>query len=510
MASGSPPKVTSRAVRLFEAKARKGARRCRLEERAEPLLVGFSGGADSTALLLWLAAQLPADSLLALHVDHGLRPEGAERDAAHAERFCRERGIPFRRVRVRVPARTRRGPEAAAREARRAVFLSVAREAGARAVALAHTRDDQVETVLMRLIEGSGLGGLAGMRPEAPLAPGDPSRGEEVLILRPLLDATRAEARAYLKAQGVRWVEDETNADERRLRNLLRRRVWPAIEEALGAGAGEGVAASAERLAGALEVLEEAVRRAEEEFLAGEGAGVRIAPLSSAARLPQAVRAGLWRAALEGARRPATGGRAGRRPLGRLIEGIDRLAREGGPSAKLDLPGKLEARRNYDSLVIGPPARPLPPPQAEIPLAVPGRTAHPELGIAVEAADSPGEAEVADGRMSALLDADRLGKEAVLRARREGDRFHPAGARRERKLKELLIDRKVPRAARGEIPLVAAGQEVAWLIGHGVSEKFRAHPGSRRRVRLRAVALPKPSPKEEEGGQGSMDEGKDS
>ena len=87
------------------------------------------------------------------------------------------------------------------------------------------------------------------------------------------------------------------------------------------------------------------------------------------------------------------------------------------------------------------------------------------------------------------MDADRLGEGAVLRARREGDRFHPAGAPGGRKLKEYLIDRKVPREERDRVPLLAVGKEVAWVVGHQVSEKFRARPGSKRLIALRAGPL---------------------
>ncbi len=500
--SAASPRET---VRAFEAKLRKGWERCGLGGGRGPLSVGVSGGGDSTVLLLSAASLLeasgkaPKTSLLALHIDHGLRPEGAERDAAHAERLCKEREIPFRRLRVRVEGAEDVGLEAAARRARRAAYLAAAREAGAGAVALGHTQDDQVETVLMRLFEGSGLHGLSGIRPVSPLGPaaeggGPEAEGEgQIVLLRPLLGVTRAEARAYLAALGVEWVEDETNEDERRLRNLFRRRVRPALEEALGAGAGARVAASAAHLAAALEVLDEAVREAERSYLSEEGGEVRVAPLPAVAALPQAVRAGLWRAALD----RAGGAPRGRKPLERLIEGMDRLAREGGPAARLDLPGGLEARRAYAALAVGPPRPARQVTEEAVPLRIPGRTVHPSLGLAVEArlhereggkggkgGDPPGT----DG-MSAWLDVDLLGEGAVLRRRRAGDRFRPGRGRKDRKLKDFFIDRKIPRGERDAIPLIAVGGEVGWVIGHSVSASFRAKRGARRKVLLRAAPL---------------------
>ena len=491
------PRLRPAAVRAFEARAREGWHACAQEAAKGPVVAGFSGGADSTALLLWLSGFLPPGRpLLAVHVEHGLRGARAERDAAHAERFCREHGIPFRLIRVRVPGKRPGGLEAAAREARRKALLKAAKEAGARAVALAHTLDDQAETVLMRLFEGGGLAGLAGMRPASPM-----EGGEGVVIVRPLLPVRRSEARAYLRARKAKWVEDETNRDERHPRNRLRRRLWPVIEKAFGPAAAEGAARSAERLGAAREALEAFVSQACADLL-HEGAGrVRIAPLDRANALPQAVRAGLWRAALESIRKSAPKGRSA---LGRHLDALDRLAREGGPSATLDLPEGLQARREYGSLILAPRGRPSVPSREEVPLRRRGRTVHEGLRIVLRVSPSPGAPGEGAGRdpLAAVLDGDRLGKGAVLRARREGDRFQPAGAPGGRKLKEYLIDRKVPRGEREQIPLLAVGREVVWVIGHQVSEKFRGRAGSKRLILLRAEPL-KPSVRPKPGMDGA-------
>ncbi len=484
--------ASAKIVRLFEAKVRRGGARCRLWERKGPFVVGYSGGGDSTALLLSLAALLERaglrakERLLALHVHHGLRPGAADGDAAHAEAFCREREIPFRLARVRVKRSGGRGLEAAARDARRAALLSAADELGSNSVLLAHTRDDQVETVLMRLFEGGGPRGMAGIRPVAPLLQTSSAAGEGVLLFRPMLDLTRAEILDYLEAREAAWVEDETNADESRLRNRIRRRVWPVIEESLGGDVGALIASGAERLGALLEVLDAEVRDAEAKFVSETGAGeIRIRPLGAAAGLAQAVRAGLWRAALD---RSQAGGKRGRRSLGRLISGIDDLVTAGGPSGQIDLPGGLVARRVYDVLVIGPSPEPRAVSIEAVPLALPGRTRHGALGVELLAA--PGEdgarPVVDKGCREVSLDADRLGKEAFLRSRLEGDRFRPAGAPGERKLKAFFIDRKIPRAERDFIPLVAVGKEIAWVVGHAVSEQYRAGADTRRVITLRA------------------------
>lgn len=187
------------------------------------LVVGISGGADSTALLLVLT-ELQRDfefTLTAAHFDHRWRPE-SQADAEWVAALCRQLDVPCV---LREAADT--GPpagrsEAAARHLRRVMLTDVARQSGARWVALGHTADDQAETVLHRLLRGTGLRGLAGIAPVAPLATG-------VDILRPLLDVRRSEIEAWLITRRQSWRSDATNADPRFTRNRIRRRLLPFL-----------------------------------------------------------------------------------------------------------------------------------------------------------------------------------------------------------------------------------------------------------------------------------------
>ena len=498
MPENLPERRHSTTIREFEAKVREGCRRCGLEEFRGPLLAGFSGGADSTALILSLSSLMSGrggwpSSLTAVHVDHGLRPGGAERDALHAEQFCKTHDIPFFLCRAAVDPAQGFGLEDAARKARRDSFLQAAQERGAKVIALAHTQDEQAETVLMRLFEGAGPKGLAGISSQTLLreesAKGDPSRGEpalskslKVFIVRPLLRVSRAEVMAYLEARGAQWVEDETNSDETRLRNLVRRRIIPILRETMGGAVTERIAGSADHLSDAIETLEASVDDACGAFLSKEGNHVRIFPLSGVRLLPSAVRAGLWSAALK-----TGGGAAGRRmALERIIKSIDRLALESGPSATLSLPGKSRAWRRYDSIFIGIPDEESPLPEDEVSLAIPGRTVHPGLCIEIEASPPVEGGEAPDGKFAADLDSLSLPEGIIVRTRRPGDRFYPPGGAGERKLKEFFIDRKIPRLEREYIPLLASGDEIIWAVGHAVSEKYRSRPGSRQFVALTA------------------------
>lgn len=187
---------------------------------AAALCVGFSGGADSTALLHVLA-QLPAArarGLRALHVDHGLHAD-SERWACHCVDLCRSLDVPCDVIRVHVQARHGEGLEAAARHARHAAFVQALHPG--EWLLLAHHRDDQAETVLLKLLRGAGPEGLAGMRERRPFGPGQ--------LWRPLLSWSRAQLRAYVDAHSLRCIEDPSNADLQLSRNYLRHEILPRL-----------------------------------------------------------------------------------------------------------------------------------------------------------------------------------------------------------------------------------------------------------------------------------------
>ncbi len=198
-----------------------------------PLLVGYSGGLDSTALLHLLAREPAHRGLRAIHVHHGLQPE-ADAWADHCARTCAALGIGLEIVRVQVARDTGEGLEAAARRARMAAFAQALENDGV--LALAHHRDDQAETFLLRALRASGSDGLGAMRPWRRFGPG--------WLWRPLLDLPRQALVDYARAHGLDWIEDPSNASDDHDRNYLRRRVlsllrarWPQADAALSQAA---------------------------------------------------------------------------------------------------------------------------------------------------------------------------------------------------------------------------------------------------------------------------------
>lgn len=250
-----------------------------LDRSAAPLLVAFSGGADSTALLL-AACQRWGARVRAVHVHHGLQA-AADAFADHAQRVCGAWGVPFELRRVQVALAAGRSPEEAARAARYAALAEAARAHGAAAVLLAHHALDQLETVLLALTRGAGLPGLAAM-PERTLRDG-------VTLARPLLQADARALREQLRLAGVPWVEDPSNADPHPTRNRLRLQVLPALLQAFPQ-APKTFARSARHAAAAQALLE---ALAEQDLQAiGEPPRLAVLRTLTAARRLNALR--LW------------------------------------------------------------------------------------------------------------------------------------------------------------------------------------------------------------------------
>ena len=370
-----------------------------------PVLVACSGGADSVALAA-SAVQVGVRCAIG-HVDHGLRPESAL-EAERVRALARSLGAPFFLRTVEDLRVQGAGLEAAARQARYAALGEMASLAGTPVVATAHTRRDQAETLLLRLIRGAGPGALAGVRRRRPLLAG-------VELVRPLLDVPRAATEAYCVARGLHWVDDPHNADLARARARLRA-LWPSLLE-LNPRLEEALSGAAATFA-----EEDALLNA----LAAAGAHLHPA-LQRRALLLEAAGQGV-------------------RPERKHLETLLRLLERGEGS--IDLPGGRAVVKFERS-------RAPRPPLAEVAIPAPGRYAWGSR--ALEVAATPGRG----------VDVDVM--EApfpwTLRGQRPGDRFRPAGGRI-KKVADLRIGAHVPREERTGLALLAdAHGRVFWVEG---------------------------------------------
>lgn len=423
----------------------------------ERLVVAFSGGGDSTALL-WGLTRLPGmrERLLAVHVDHGLDP-GSDARARAARQLAARLDVPFHLARrsVDAGARAEQGLEAAARRVRYAALEAARRDTGARYVATAHHRDDQAETVLLRLRFGSGVLGMAGIRPL------------HGAVVRPLLDVPRAELAAAVAAAGLAVIDDPTNRDPAICRNHLRHHVLPLL-----ARDEPELPARLARLAGRALAATPALERAVERALGWEGGaapgnpgGETACERDRLAGLPPHVQ----RLALTLLARRAGAGLAARAAVATVL--LARLA-QGGPVA---LDAGQGWRWQADARRLRLCRREAKAPDFSYTLQVPGRLVVDRLALALSLARSPVEPWMFRGepRRAALALPLAEGDAVTLRNRRPGDRVHPLGARGSRRLKEVLIDRHVPRAERQRLPLLCLGGEIAWVPGVTIDHRFR-------------------------------------
>jgi tRNA(Ile)-lysidine synthase len=444
------------------------------------LCVAFSGGGDSTALLAALS-ELPRRprALRAVHIDHRLLP-ASSRWSAHCRRIARQLKVPLS-VRTATIARARGESLEAVARAERYRLLGGALGPG-EALLTAHHQDDQLETVLLQLLRGAGMAGLAAMPPIAPFAHG--------VLVRPLLTATRAELSAWVRAQGLAWVEDDSNAQLRADRNYLRARVLPAIRERWPSAAAT-VSRSARHAAEAQRLLDLLGEADIDRAACGAMLSARMLRRLSLERRRNALR--FWIAAAGALTPPAT----------RLEEIACTLLDAREDAQPLVAWESAVVQREGDLLSLRRVATHLP------------RTAAPSAAIR-EAANAAGRASRRRAvrgvswrwrgqRQRVLLtpfgtltlksdargpvDLDALGPTLMLRERCGGERLRPARGGPRRSLKQLFQEAHVPAAHRARLPLLFDRGRLIAVADLWLDASVQAGETSRRRARLLWRAL---------------------
>jgi tRNA(Ile)-lysidine synthase len=416
---------------------------------ARRVVAAVSGGIDSTALLLALA-DLRDEGLevVAAHVNHHLRGSDSDADETFVRDLCARLGVPLHVADGTLdPEGVRaRGIEAAAREVRYARLTAIREAAGADFVATAHQKNDQAETVLMRVLTGSGLAGLRGIHPV-----------REDRFIRPLLGVTRAGIEAFLRERNVAAREDRSNQDPRFLRNRVRAflRDLDAIDN---------LAAIADQARAQWPLLESAID-------AAEGAHAIVEPEQTSFRSwPEDE----WlRAAL----------------LHRHIRRLDpeardfdasRIAAEVTTLRRMSVTKHLELARSGEALVLRRP--PQPGQDFEVELREDAPAFIEPLGVTVrlqewnggrERAAAIGGVKSVEGRRQVIQLPETADPTFIIRNRRPGDRFQPLGLPFPKKLKDFLIDRRIDASVRDRIPLLVWNGEIVWVAGVEVSERFK-------------------------------------
>ena len=428
----------------------------------ERVVAAVSGGADSVFLFYVLFGMCeaqkergePCPALEVLHIHHGIRGEEADRDAAFAEALCRKHGVPFHLVRRNIPEEAREAGmtlEEAGRAARYAIFAREG-EDGRTAIALAHHRDDQAETLLFRLARGTGLMGLAGMREV---------RG---CYIRPLLRVSRESIEQCLRENEITWVEDSTNREDNAARNRIRHHVLPVLCTGVNTRAAEHMAQTAEMLAEVGDFVRFEAERRADLYLREESPDCIVIRRDLLREMP-VMQSEVLRIAVSRLPRSAQG-----RDFGRVHTAALRnlLAKEQGK--RLDLPGGLMAERTSDGVLLGP--------AENASVSEPAVSGCISLTEA-ETVPSP----VPENRYTKWFDYDKMNHVPQIRTRKEGD-FLTVNAEGGRKsLSDFFTDQKVPRAMRDRILLLADGSEIMWVTGMRIGYRYRITDATKRILR---------------------------
>jgi len=454
-----------RIVRKIEATIA----RYRMFDRGDRVVTAVSGGADSVCLLdvLDRLKEVLDLTLVVAHFDHGLRPEADDHETQFVMALGSSRRLTVVAGKADPPLDPRSGSlEEKARQARYRFLRDIKHEYGAQKIATGHTLNDQAETVLMRLLRGSGLRGLSGIQPVR-------RNG----IVRPLIEVTRHEIESYLSQRRLLHVTDRSNFEVRHLRNDIRLNLMPRLEtyqpriiDILG------------RTAHIARDVNRWLDAQAETWIANwgrSGPAETVLPVSRFKELPEALKNHVVREVLN----RMTGSL--RRISLAHIEAVKRLAVTGKPQAHLTLPNSFQVRRVYETLIFSrggtEPAHPY--------CCFVERTGTFDMddldcSVTLEEAKKEELEGLETGPWTACFDADRIIFPLMLRNVRSGDRFVPLGMKGHKKLKDFFVDMKIPSDIRARIPVLAQGNQLLWVCGLRMDDRFKVTSGTTRVLRV--------------------------
>ena len=425
---------------MFQAKVERFIQRHGLLTGKRLVLVGLSGGADSVALLgVLVRLGYPCR---ALHCNFHLRGDESDRDEVFARQFADSLGVPFLKVDFDTrgyAAIHQESIEMAARSLRYRWFEEQRQAFDAEAIAVAHHRDDSVETLLMNLLRGSGIRGLGGIRPR---------NGQ---VVRPLLAVSRAEIEEWLQTQGWDYVTDSSNLSDAYTRNFIRLRVLPLLEQ-LNPAARETIARSAAHLSAAEQLYAYTVEEARKAvFITADSLSIE-----ALMRYPS----------------PETLLYEWLRPLGfsRIVVGelFESLT---GLSGKQFYSATHQVLKDRDRLYIAPLQEPSAWQPIEIPVAT-GELTQP-LHLSFQLMERTSDFQLERASDTAYFDAEKLPGRLTLRLPQTGDWFVPFGMRGRKKLSDFFADQKMNRWEKLRQPLLCAGESIVWVVGRRADDRFR-------------------------------------
>ncbi|MCX7903698.1 MAG: tRNA lysidine(34) synthetase TilS [Caloramator sp.] len=433
-------------------------------KNGDKIVVGFSGGPDSTALLhiLIQLKNIYNIEVFAVHINHMIRDEEAFRDEEFSREFCKRFDIPFYSFRIDVLTLAKDkglSSEEAGRLVRYECFEKVLKEVSGNKIALAHNKNDQAETMIMKFLRGSGLRGISGIKPV---------RGN---IIRPLLVCSREEIEEYCKKNNLNPVIDSTNKEAIYLRNKIRLELMPYIKENINENIIDNLFKASEILREEDEYIEmEAVKAYE---LVKADAGISISRFKE---LHIAIQRRIIRNMIKEVKGDLN-----------AIENIHvddclKLIEKGETGKKINLPKKLIAEISYDNFYI---TLEKDKKDFEYKINIPGTTVIGELNLKVSTELIKNEGTLKDSAFIKYFDYDKIKGELVVRNRKEGDFIYPKGLNGKKKIKDLFIDNKIPKDKRDEIPLIALGKEILWVYNIRDTKNYKIDENTKNVLKIK-------------------------
>lgn len=448
-------------------------------EKGDRIVLGVSGGADSISLffvMLELSKKYNI-KIVVVHVNHGIRGEEARQDEEYVQKLCKERGIDFECVHVKVKELAKQqklSEEEVGRKVRYEAFDQAAKKYNCNKIAVAHNQNDVSETVLLNLFRGSGLKGLVGI---------EPIRGN---VIRPLLCVERSEIEEYLLERNIEYHNDATNFETNYTRNKIRLKVLPYVEAEVNERASEHIAKSAGILSRASSFIDMEACKFYNQCVK-EQDGVFEIELESFEKghlilQKEVVRKVLFAIA--------------KKQKDIEMSHVDSVLEliEKGAGKRVDLPYHMEAIHYYNKMVLRKKNLIKEGKILEIEAVIPGSVRIPDTNMQLSfelitvGDDNRSELEkmysVKKNDYTKWFDYDKIRNTVLARYRKTGDFFECNSSGNRKKLKDFFIDQKVPAEKRERILLLADGNHIIWVIGFRISEYYKVNSGTRRILKV--------------------------
>jgi tRNA(Ile)-lysidine synthase len=435
----------------------------KLLDKEDRVVAALSGGPDSTALLVALvqiAKQLDF-SIIVAHYNHGLRGTSSDEDEKYSQELAIKLGLIFVSGKMDQKLRQKgKSPEDFYRQQRYQFLDKVAEDYNAQKIALGHNIQDQAETVLLNLLRGSGLGGLKGILPM-----------REGKFIRPLIEVSRPEIIAFLSEAGISYCHDSSNQSNIYLRNKIRTELIPYLKEKYNPRIEENLAQMAEILRQDDDYIRNSVQEAmKSTYIQNQSNRIISLNIEYIKGLAPAIRSRLFKKILESLNPEKNGFSFSN------IKALERLAQVTESGKRISLPLGIEAKREYDSLILERDKICLKQVDYEYPVNIPGIIHVKETNRTISIEKTFRDKIDQHNKNKVYLDLDKIQQPVILRNRRDGDRFQPLGMKGRQKIKSLFINQKIPRNKRNEVMLLVDRNSVIWIENIHLSERVKISP----------------------------------